>query len=171
MLGLIWSGLLSLCQNNEREGGHVTSDHVEKSSCPAALPSVAEGKALKACWSTPDTAGSQTGVLRGKLFRHEQTQTSKDSALNGSGRATDEDQANRLIPLAGETIAVFGGVETFFSAFTAGNLQQQKMAALKQCARFSRPLRKMGETMHGDAPQADARWQTLCCKWGTLCVR
>lgn len=122
MLGLILSGLLSLWQNNEREGGHVTSDHVEKSSCPEALPSVAEGKALKACWSTPDTAGTQTGVLRGKLVRHEQTQT-KTRLSTGVGRATDEDQANRLIPLARETIAVFEGVEFFFPLLLRANLQ------------------------------------------------
>lgn len=48
----------------------------------------------------------------------------KPGLSSGAGRLTDEDQANQLIPLAAETVAVFGGVETF--AFTAGNLRQQK---------------------------------------------
>lgn len=87
---------------------------------------MAEGKALKACWNAPDTAGNQTRVLWGKLETHTHihTQTSMPGLSSRVQRLTEEDKANRLIPLVEETVAAFGGVETF--VFTAGNLQQQK---------------------------------------------
>lgn len=88
---------------------------------PCSAPQRGWGQGMKGllehsrlCWESDRSPA-------GKLLRNTHA-TSKDSALSREWKGWrvgvgDEDQANWFIPIAGETIAVFGGVETLFSFY------------------------------------------------------